>query len=140
LRKLPKRRKKISGKKTKKKPPSIQFGKFYSKYLAQECEADAQVVLGCYFDLYRGLFGEEDPEWAGKSCVKPLYNINQMTHSVCDGEYEQLVEFLETIMPLWAKELKKDLDFPSTRPSVDTLFVRRKIWAQRFNLYRRWKT
>lgn len=140
LYKMPRRRRSRTTTKAPKSPPSEQYGSYYEKWKQGEKEADAQAVLGCYFVFYRTAFDEEDPEWAGQSCVKPLYNINQMAHAVCDGDYTKLIEFLETIIPMWATQLRKGVDFPSTRPTVDALFVRRKIWAQRFNLYRRWKS
>jgi hypothetical protein len=122
------------------KPPSEKFGPAFKKFVDKEAEADAQAVLGCYFHYYKELFEEEDPEWAGNRCVKPLYNINQMGHAVCGGDFSQLIDFIEELLPLWAIQLRKGLDFPSTRPTIDALFVRRKIWAQRFSLYRRWKS
>lgn len=120
------------------KLPSEKFGPHYEDYKSGKKTADAQTVLGCYFKMYRDIFEEEDPEWAGENCVKPLYNINMMAHAVCDGDFKKLVEFAEELIPLWAEQLRKGSNFPNTRPTIDALFVRRKIWAQRFLLVRRW--
>ena len=136
----PMRRRRKPQVKSPPRSPSQQYGPAWIRWKDERGEADAKVVLGCYFSLYAYEFQEEDPEWVGKSCVKPLYNINQMAHAVCGGDFSQLVEFLETLIPLWAYQMRKGASFPSFRPSVDSLFVRRKIWAQRFNYYRQWKS
>ena len=142
IRRRPVARKRRVSVKRPPKPPSEKFGPAYRKWQGNtkgDIEPDAHVVLGCYFVHYKELFDEEDPEWAGNPCVKPLYNINQMAHAVCGGEFRQLVEFIEELLPLWANQLRKGMSFPNARPTTDGLFVRRKIWAQRFGLYRQWK-
>ena len=138
---VPVKRKRKPRNQNKTKTPSEIYGPHYDRYLISDRskKADAQIVLGCYFHLYKILFEEEDPEWVGQSCVKIIRNINHMSHAVCEGDFSKLIEFLETLLPLWAKRLREGENFPNTRPSIDALFVRRKIWAQRFAFYHQWK-
>lgn len=124
--------------KRKAKPPSVQFSKNYAN--REELGIDAKAVLGCYFVLYKRYYGEEDPEWVGKSYNSAISAIDDMAKSLCNGDYYEVLRFVEVLMPMWAKRLRDGENFPTSRPSFDTLFVRRKIWAQRFSLYKRWKS
>lgn len=124
----------------KQEPPSIKYGKIYERYKKGEVALDAGAVFGRYLMLYKEQYGEEDPEFVGKKTNNALYHIEQMARDLTQGEYEKIIEFIDKIMPLWAKQLRLGANFPSTRPSFDTFFVKRKIWSQRFNLVRLWKS
>lgn len=121
------------------KPPSVMFGESYEKYKRDECECDAKVVLGCYFLGYKKFFGEEDPEWVAVPTKKAVMNVTTMATALCEGKYEPILEYVQKILPLWAKQMRDGAEFPSVRPSTDTLFLRRRIWSQRYSLFKRWK-
>jgi len=135
--KAPKQRRRKGKTKLPPKLPSIKFGQSYEQY-RNDGIANENAVLGCYFTHYLRLFGEEDPEWVGISCVRALSIIKSMATLLCNGDYKPIIDYIEMLLPLWAERLERKEEFPSSRPSVDMLFVRRKIWAQRFNLYNRW--
>lgn len=136
--KVPKQRGRKGRVKQPPKPPSKKFGSDYAQYKEDGIATD-KAVLGCYFVHYLRLFDEEDPEWVGVSCVKFLSIIKSMATLLCKGGYLPIIEYIEMLLPLWAERLERRETFPGSRPNVDTLFVRRKFWAQRFNLYNQWK-
>jgi hypothetical protein len=100
------------------------------------CNAD--VVYGAYLEIYRVNFGEKDPEQIDFSFKKALLHINDMCHKLADGEYEQLITFIEQLIPLWAKRMRQGKDFPNMRPSFKTFFIKRNMWSQRFSIYKQW--
>lgn len=103
-------------------------------------DCNASIVFGAYLSKYRDAFKEVDPQWAGNINIRsPIFNINKMVHDVAGGNFYKLVEFVETLIPLWAKAMSLNLDFPNVRPTFDTFFVRRGMWAQRFTTYKKWK-
>lgn len=103
-------------------------------------DCTSSIVFGAYLTKYKEAFGELDPEWAGSVNVRrAFFNINKMNQDVAGGNFFKLVEFVEMILPLWAKAMKRDLEFPTGRPTFDTFFVKRGMWAQRFTTYKKWK-
>jgi len=121
------------------KAPSEMFGPKYEAYKEGGQPCDVKVVLGCYFIGYLKFFGEEDPEWVAVSSKKAVMTVTSMATALCEGKYEPLLEYVQKILPMWAKQMRAGAEFPSVRPSIDTLFLRRRIWSQRFSLYKRWK-
>lgn len=105
-----------------------------------ENEITSNVIFGCYLYYYYENYKENDPEFAGKSSPKnALFHINKFIHDL-EITNRDLLDFVETIFPLWAKAQKNEnINFPDSRPSFKTFFVKRKIWSQRFSLYKRWK-
>ena len=120
-------------------PPSEKFGKLYNRFTKGELALDASIVFGRYLLLYKELYGEEDPEFVGKSTASAIYAINEMATLLTDGDFTKILEFIDKLMPLWAKRLRAGADFPNGRPTFKTFFVKRGIWTQRFSLVRRWK-
>jgi len=101
----------------------------------------ASVVFGAYLAKYKEAFKEVDPQWAGNVNIRGiLIHINTMAKDVAESDFYKLVEFVETIIPLWAKALRAGSTFPTGRPTAETFFVKRGMWAQRFSLYRQWKS
>jgi hypothetical protein len=125
--------------KSKPKNPSEMFGPAYEHFKNEGGDVDAKVVLGCYFIGYLKFFDEEDPEWVAVPTKRAVMHVTNMANALCDGKYEPILEYVRKILPLWAKQMRAGAEFPSVRPSVDTLFLRRRIWSQRHNLYKRWK-
>lgn len=113
------------------------------KYLAyiseKETNPDDHIVFGCYLYLYAQEFGEDDPEWVVVKPFTGLFKIKKMANDLTDGNYVPIIEYLETLIPLWANRLRNGESFPNMRPTFDTLLTRRKIWAQRHMLSNRWK-
>ena len=136
------KRRRINKVKQKLKPPSEMFGNIYKRYLNNEIELSATIILSRYFILYKKLFGEEDPEFVGKSVKNTkryISYINEMTSLLAENNYEKILEYINLIMPLWAKQLKIESSFPNRRPTFKTFFINRKIWSQRYLLVRQWK-
>lgn len=101
----------------------------------------AQIVFGAYLTKYKEAFKEVDPQWAGNVNIRGiLISINTMAKDVAESDFYRLVEFVETIIPLWAKAMRMNQPFPNGRPTADTFFVKRGMWAQRFSLYKKWKS
>jgi len=120
-------------------PPSKKYGDMYNRFTRGELALDAGVVLGRYLLLYKKLYGEEDPEFVGTSTSHALHAINEMATLLTDGNFDQILGFIDKLMPMWAQQLRNGADFPTARPTFNTFFVKRKIWSQRYSLVRRWK-
>lgn len=134
-----KRKRKRTRRVATKKPNYDIFPKKYLNWKKEPnltCNAD--VVYGAYLELYRVNFGEKDPEHVDYSHKKALLHINNMCHKLADGEYEQLIDFIEKFIPLWAMRMRKGESFPTARPKFDTFFVKRGMWSQRFSTYNQW--
>lgn len=129
------RKRRVKG---KTKPPSVKYGELYNRFTRGEIALDAYVILGRYFMLYKELYDEEDPEFVGKSVSTAIYNINQMASLLTNGDFNRILDYVDKLMPLWAKQLRESADFPNGRPTFNTFFVKRTIWTQRFSLVRRW--
>lgn len=133
-RNLKKKRKKI------KKSNYELFPDKYSSWLKnrnkKKCNAD--IIFGAYLKLYKDNFLEKDPEWIDKPSKTALFHINNMCHKLTEGDYYSIIEFIEIIIPLWAKRMKEGKSFPNMRPNFDTFFVKRKMWAQRFSIFKQW--
>jgi len=100
----------------------------------------SSVVFGCYLLMYKQAFDEEDPEWAGVkngAAKVPLTYIINMIHEL-NIDSAEVVEFVEEILPLWAKAMSKGGNFPTTRPTYKTFFQNRRVWAQRFAYFKQW--
>jgi len=100
------------------------------------------IVLGCYLAIYKQTFGEEDPEWAGdKNGIATIATsyIQRMMRDL-KTKAEELVEYVEELLPLWAKAMKTGETFPNSRPTYKTFFQNRHTWAQRYSYYQRWKS
>lgn len=119
--------------------PSKEYGKYYEDWKQNKQKCDERVVFGCYVVLYRKLFCEEDPEYVNKSCKQTLFIIKKMAYELTNGDFIEIVEYLETLLPLWEQRLVKNASFPNFRPSTKTLFTSRKFWAQRYTMIRNWQ-
>jgi len=120
-------------------PPSEKFGKLYNRFTKGELAIDARVVFGRYLLLYKELFGEEDPEFVGTNTASAIHHINEMATLLTSGDFTKILEFIDKIMPLWAKRLRDGEKFPSGRPTFNTFFKKRTIWSQRYSLFRQWR-
>lgn len=122
-------------------PLSEQFKTDVAKFTIGKLEGSPEIVLGVYFDLYKRLFHEEDPQWADKSITPAISTIRTMAIKVADGNYKNLVIFLRKIMPLWKQRLIENQQFPNSRPTIEALFGgKRYFWANRKVLYKKWQT
>lgn len=98
-----------------------------------------ELVAGYYFYLYKRLFHEEDPEWTGRSLRPALETIRSMVLQTAGNDYSAVIEFLKKILPLWKQRLLACEDFPNNRPTIETMFGKKRyFWANRKLLYKRW--
>lgn len=132
--------KRVKGKTPKKAiPPSERYKESIQAFRFEGAEPNAEVALGHYFILYKRFFHEEDPEWAGASSHKAVQLVEQLANDVTDGDYRKIINFIRKILPLWVARLKRGEEFPSSRPTVHTLFGgSRYFWKNRNILYRQW--
>jgi hypothetical protein len=132
--------KRVKGKTPKKAiPPSERYKDSIHAFRFEGAEPNAEVALGHYFILYKRLFHEEDPEWAGVSSHKAIQLIEQLAHDVTDEDYRKIINFIRKILPLWVSRLKRGEEFPNSRPTVHSLFGgTRYFWKNRNILYRQW--
>jgi hypothetical protein len=106
----------------------------------QGAEPSVETVLGFYFTLYKRHFHEEDPDWAGASTSRAITLVTKFANELTDGDYRKILNFIRKIFPLWVKRLKQGQDFPTNRPSVQSMFGgTRYFWANRNLLYKRWQ-
>lgn len=133
--------KRVKGQTPKKAiPPSERYKASIEACRNDGAEPNAEVVLAFYFDLYKRFFHEEDPEWAGVSSHKAVLVVDKLAQEVAEGDYRKIVNYVRKIMPLWVARLKRNEEFPNSRPTVQTLFGgTRYFWTNRNLLYRRWE-
>jgi hypothetical protein len=112
----------------------------YNKYLDGKIKADSKVVLGCYLVNYRKFFNEGEPDISSKKSVRTeLFYISKFAKDVSEKNYDIIVQYIESLLPLWAKRLTEEQSFPNTRPNFRALFVKKHFWANRKVYYRQWK-
>lgn len=135
--------KSIKNKKPKKKKIKTFNINCIDKYLKYKdgipIKLSNELCFGCYLYYYEKYFEEKDPEWVNTNSKKAIFIINKMVVDVLNGNHQPIIDYIENVFPLWALRMKRGKEFPNFRPNLDILFVKRKMWAQRHNLYRRWK-
>lgn len=122
--------------------PAQEHLEIYAKWneTRDKTKCTASIVFGAYLTKYKEAFKEIDPQWAGNVNIRGiLIHISTMAKDVAENDFYRLVEFVEMIIPLWVKAMKLNQPFPSGRPTAETFFVKRGMWAQRFSLYKKWK-
>jgi hypothetical protein len=135
------RRKPVKGQTPKKAiPPSKRFETALSEFEQGVRAADAEVVLGYYFGMYKRFFHEEDPDWSGANTHPAVVMVQRMAREVTEGDYRKLAIFVRKILPMWIQRLKDNEEFPGRRPTLPALFSgRRYFWANRNILYKQWQ-
>lgn len=135
----PKLCKKKSVKKSNIKP-SERYRKEIDKYKAGKLKANAKVVLGHYFVLYKREYKEEDPIWATYSSASALTTIDKLAQHILDNDYEPIIAYTKKIMPLWLERLHSGQSFPTNRPTVQAMYGGTyHFWANRNLLYKQWQ-
>lgn len=100
---------------------------------------DTADVLHTYFVKYKKYFGEEDSVWTGNAGMSKAVRIVKMFKNSTGVTNEDIVAFIDKIIPLWAKRLRDNAGFPNRRPSLQMLFEgKRFYWTNRNLLYRQW--
>jgi len=118
--------------------PSAAYDKEYLEF-KETGIATAEAVVAVYFKLYKKLFGEEDPTWAGNK-IKPAVAMVRAFGSTNNDNYIEMISFVRKLLPLWKEQLKKGEAFPGYRPTLEGLFgKKRHFWANRNVYYKKWK-
>lgn len=100
---------------------------------------DTAPVLCAYFVKYKKYFGEEDSAWTGNAGMSKAIRLVKMFKNSTGVTNEDIVAFIDKIIPLWARRLRDNAGFPNSRPSLQMLFEgKRFYWSNRNLLYRQW--